>query len=102
MEISEPAILIRINKKYHENMSRLELFEATRGVWKVGLRREKAYLAFAVYRGIVKEVYAIHSWHPTGTLRYQTRDDVNAPNRWEFEGELAPQDVRDKYIDPST
>jgi hypothetical protein len=103
MNISEPSILIRINKKYHDGISRKQLFEVTRGVWKIGLRREKAQLAFAVYKGIVKEVYVISSWHPAGTLQYQTRTrtDVAYPGRWEFDGKLASQDIRDKYIDES-
>ena len=36
------------------------LYEATRGVWKVGERREYAHLALAVFEGVVREVYAIH------------------------------------------
>lgn len=99
--ITEPAILIRINQKYHYGMSQQELFEATRGVWKIGTRREKARLAFAIYKGIVKEVYVVNSWHQAGTLPYQTRSDINHPGRWEFDGSLAPHDVREKYIDKS-
>jgi hypothetical protein len=101
MKISEPSILIRINQKYHDGMSRQELFEATRGVWKIAVRRENAKLAFAIYKGIVKEVYAIKSWHPAETLSYKTRTDTHYPGRWEFNGGLAPQDIRNKYIDKS-
>jgi hypothetical protein len=101
MNISEPSILIRINQKYEEGMSRQALLEVTRGIWKVGSRREKAQLAFAVYKGVVKEVYSIKSWHPQGTLEYQTRNDFVSMGRWEFDGDLAPADIRDKYIDKS-
>jgi hypothetical protein len=79
-----------------------QLYEATRGVWRVGPRREKAMLALAVYRGIVQEVYRIHAWYPAGTLTYRTRDDVAAhvgSGRWEFEGVVA-KDVRDRYVTP--
>lgn len=82
-------------------MSQQALFEVTRGVWKIGSRRENAQLAFAVYRGIVKEVYTITSWHPAGTLQYQTRGDIHHPGRWEFNGELAPQNLRHKYKENS-
>lgn len=101
MKITEPSILIRINQKYQEGMSGQALLEITRGIWKVGARREKAQYAFAVYQGIVKEVYRIKSWHPQGTLKYQTRKDFTSTGRWEFDGELAPQDIRDKYVDES-
>ena len=65
--IEEPVILIRINKLYRHGMSDIELYDATRGVWKVGARRERASYAFAVFEGIVREVYKINEWFPAGT-----------------------------------
>jgi hypothetical protein len=101
--VREPALLITINRLYRSGMSPLELYEATRGVWVVGPRRDKAELALAVYQGVVREVYRIRAWHPAGTLAYQTRSDFRSDDvgrRWEFEGEIAG-DVRDQYIDRS-
>jgi hypothetical protein len=40
-------------------MSAEELFEATHGVWKLSERRVRALYAFAVYKGVVREVYRI-------------------------------------------
>jgi hypothetical protein len=77
-----------------------ELYEATRGIWKVGRRREQVDYAMAVYQGVVREVYAIRSWHPAGTLEYQTRTDIDARRdlgRWEFDGVVA-DDIRDEYV----
>lgn len=98
--IGEPAMLIRINRLYRHGMSDIELYEATRGVWKVSFRREKAKFAFAVFDGIVREVYKVNSWHPAGTNHYKSRaeSDVNIPGRWEFLGEVAPRDIREKYV----
>ena len=99
--VREPAILITINRLYRSDMSPLELYEATRGTWVVGPRRDKAELALAVYQGVVREVYRIRAWHPAGTLEYQTRSDLRPEDlgrRWEFEGEVAV-DVRDRYIE---
>lgn len=55
--------------------------------------------AMAVYQGIVREVYLIQKWHPSGTLKYNTRDsrDVTIAGRWEFEGIVA-SDIRDEYV----
>jgi hypothetical protein len=102
VEISHKVILITINRLYRSNMSALELYEATRGTWKVGRRRAKANFAFAVYQGIVREVYRIHQWHPAGTLAYETRDDshFSGQRRWEFEGEVA-RDIRETYVSNS-
>lgn len=100
--VREPALLITINQLYRSDMSPLELYEATRGFWVIGPRRERVELALAVYQGIVREVYRIRGWHPAGTLAYETRDAVpyGGGGRWEFDGEIA-EDVRDDYIDRS-
>lgn len=97
--VRHKAILITINKLYRSNMSAEELYEATRGIWVVGLRREKADYGMAVYQGIVREVYLIEKWHPAGTLLYRTRDTkgFESSGRWEFEGHVA-SDIRDEYI----
>ena len=78
-------------------MSERELYEATRGIWKVGGRRTAARYAFAIFDAVVREVYEINAWNPAGSTRYQTRsnEEVTKPGRWEFVGSRAPQKVRD-------
>lgn len=98
VEIVHPSILIRINQRYRPDMSDLELYESTRGVWKTsGPRRDGAHLAFAVFQGVVREVYEIASWHPAGSTRYTTRDGVDAPGRFEFKGRVAGEEIRRRY-----
>jgi hypothetical protein len=96
--IDEPVLLIRINQLYRPGMDSESLYEATRGVWTCGIRREKARYAFAVYQDVVREVYEIETWHKAGTLEYRTRsrDDVDAPNRCEFSGKVSEQ-ISAKY-----
>lgn len=55
--VTEPAILIRINQLYRSGMNATELYEVTRGVWRVGVRCEQAHYALAVFQGVVKAVY---------------------------------------------
>ncbi len=99
VDVADPLILIRINRLYVPGMSADELYDATRGVWKVGERRESAKYALAVYRGIVREVYEIRSWHPAGATPYQSRvADERWPGRWEFQGVVAPEQVRQRYL----
>lgn len=97
--VRHKAVLITINRLYRSNMSEEELYEATRGIWVVGPRREKAGYGMVVYQGIVREVYKIEKWHPAGTLAYNTRDaeGFKESKRWEFEGAVA-SDIRDEYI----
>lgn len=97
--VRHKAILITINKLYRSNMTTQELYEATRGIWVVGQRRNKAEYAMAVYQGIVREVYRIHQWYPSGTLDYHTRgsSDFGDSGRWEFSGSVA-HEIRDEYV----
>jgi hypothetical protein len=85
IEITEPAILIIVNRLYQRDISAEELYEITRGNWVIGKRREQAKYAFAVYHSIVREVYEIERWYPVET-------DVShqkVRNRWRFEGKVA-------------
>ena len=97
--VQHKAILITINKLYRSDMTPLELYEATRGIWVVRPSLNKAHYAMAVYQGIVREVYEIDQWHPAGTLVYQTRDTsgFKGSKRWEFSGHVA-QEIRDEYV----
>ncbi|EOA9034778.1 hypothetical protein ACIMS2_002162 [Vibrio harveyi] len=103
LEITENAVLIRINRMFEESMTSEALYEATRGIWKIGSRREKLEIAFSVYKGEIKEVYTVHNWLPAGSTPYQTRalDESKKDGRWEFVGQVASDEVRDKYLGKS-
>lgn len=100
LNITEPALLIRISKLFKNGMTDEQLYEATRGVWKIGIDRENAQYAFSVAKGIVQEVYQIGAWQPAGSAHYKTRPrkDVSIAGRWEFTGKVAPDAVRGKYV----
>lgn len=97
--IDHKVLLIRVNQLYRHNMSDLELYEITRGIWRVGERRSSADYAFAVFEGVVREVYAIALWQPAVTSHYETRDlsQRDRAGRWEFVGEVAADDIRSRY-----
>jgi hypothetical protein len=99
VKVRHKAILITINQIYRSAMSPEELYEATRGIWVVGARREQAEYGMAVYQGIVREVYRIRQWLPAGTLPYRTRDahGFKKSGRWEFDGVVA-NGIRDRYV----
>jgi len=103
IEITEPALLIRISKLFNEKMSQEQLYEATRGVWVIGIDRDQAQYALSIAGGLVREVYEIGTWQPAGTATYKTRPktDVSIQGRWEFTGKLAPEAIRKKYIGTS-
>ncbi len=99
VEITEPVILITVNRLFRRGMSAEELYEITRGKWVIGSRRNKAKYAFAVNKGIIREVYEIERWLPAQIGDDEVKrgwisaDAVNAEvkqrRRWQFEGKVA-------------
>lgn len=85
----EPVFLITINRRYRTDMKPRDVYGATKEAWYISWSRtKKARIACAVYYGIIKEVFVIDKWF------------VAARNerRKEFKGNLAPDDMRMKYI----
>lgn len=109
-EIVEPVILITVNRLYRRGMSPEVLYEITRGRWVIGTRRNKAKYAFAVYKGVIREVYEIERWvhapdEDSEVLRSWIAEKsydakVKQQNRWQFEGKVA-EDLR-HYVGAST
>lgn len=97
------GVSILINRDYKPTFGDLELFEITRGIWSkkmVSISKDAIY-AYATFKGVVKEVYEIHSWVPAGTQEYFTRNltpERLASARWEFVGRKAPEDIRSLYV----
>ena len=78
IEIAEPSILIRVNQQYYRGISEDELYDITRQYWVLNPKKHKIKYAFAVYHGIVRQVYEIIRWIPEPDS-----------NRWIFEGPVA-------------
>ena len=102
VKITDPVILIRVNQLYRHGMPAAELYDITRGVWVLGLSRaSKIKYVFAVYEGVVREVYEPEKWVPALTTKYPTRTDLvpeDAKGRIEFVGKVAPEAIRQKYL----
>lgn len=106
IEIDEPAVLIRINQAFRYSMREIELYDYTRGQWKLNPERAKqAKYGFAIYEGIIQEVYEILDWYEAGKT-YSVRqgnENINREenegfsDRYEFVGNLAPAEIREKY-----
>jgi len=102
VKITDPVILIRVNQLYRHGMPAAELYDITRGVWALGLSRaSKMKYVFAVYEGVVREVFEPEKWIPALTTKYPTRNDLvpeDAKGRIEFVGKVAPESIRQKYL----
>lgn len=98
--IEEPSILVRINRNFHYGITKQELYDVTRSCWKLGSDREKVKYAFAVYDGIIQEVYTVLKWFKGGETMLSFEVESNS-ERWEFIGNIAPKEIREKYINKS-
>ena len=102
VEITDPVILIRVNQLYRHSMPSAELYDITRGVWVLSAERaSRMKYVFAVYEGVVREVYEPEKWLPALTTRYPNRTDLvpdDAKGRVEFIGRPAPESIRQKYL----
>ena len=101
VKIDEPSLLIRINELFYYGMTDVELYDATRSSWKLNEERAKqAEYAFAVYDGIVHEVYVILNWLQGGSS-FSTYKNTLSEDRLEFVGNIAPENIRSKYLHKS-
>jgi|SRR5437660_468145 len=98
--IDDPVVAISIGRTYRPGINRSDLYNCTRGTWKIDKdRANKAHYALAVYQGVIREVFEIHEWLPSGSTEYTRQLGPNRDDgRSEFIGAVAPDKVRDKYI----
>lgn len=102
-DITENIIAIKINRSYSEDITEAGLYDITRGYWKISVKKA-AYIeyAFSVYKGTVKEVYKIEKWLPAGSVPRPTLPNAEVPEgRYEFIGNIAEDNIRNKYIGKS-
>ena len=104
-DIEDNIILIRINKRYRNDMSPQELYDATRGYWRLNVENaKKADYALSVYEGMVLEVYEIAEWLPalsTFMDRPGKPNPENMKGRYEFVGRIAEDNIRKQFTDKS-
>jgi len=91
-EIAEPVLLIKIPKLWYPSMPAMDLYDATATWWRISPRRERARYAFAVSRGVIREVYAITEWRQRQPGDRGWEEDGGQPSkRYRFHGRVAPE-----------
>ena len=108
-QITDPVVAICINQQFEFCLNAAELYDCTRGSWRLDRRRaEKAKYAFAVYHGVIREVYEIEKWIPitkarsdfwVERLRSQGRviSPLEHTGRSDFVSSVASEQIRTKY-----
>jgi uncharacterized protein len=100
--IDDPIVAVNLNQTYRDGMSAEQLYDCTRGIWRLSKERaEEAMYVFAVYHSVIIEVYEADQWLPAGTTKYGWRKFTHAhlQGRYEFVGKVAPDQIREKYVD---
>jgi hypothetical protein len=108
-EITEPCALIKIRDSFPDSASRTdqELYDATRGMWKMNIdqAQAKAKYVLAIYGGVVREVYEVTEWLPANSTLYSATsknwkgtEDYKTEGRIEFVGKIALESIRKKYL----
>lgn len=94
-QIEPGAVLININKTYKRAKGEKTIYEATKESWPIRESRTKDLrLVLSEYRGFVVEVFVVERWYPV-----QATTSAGKPRtRWGFDGKVAPNDVRERYI----
>ena len=105
-DITDNIMFIRINKRYRNDMTPLELYESTRGYWRLNLENaKKVDYVLAVYDGMVLEVYEVIDWFPALSTYMDSRsnklDSDEMKGRYEFVGKIANENVKKRYINKS-
>ena len=101
--VQHPTIAFKLNATFRYGLDPIKLYDFTRHSWKLSERRNNAKYAFAVYQDVVQEVYTVEHWLPqNSTLNTKipeeiTDHEINA-DRWEFVGNIAPTDIRQRYL----
>ena len=103
-DIKENLVVIKINESYYEGISAEALYDYTRGIWYRSLKSvSDAEYALSVVDKIVIEVYKINRWMPATEAVFKMRkvDPKRAAKRVAFEGSIAEDSVRNRYIGKS-
>jgi|GEM_PF-5122643 len=89
--IHRPVVMFVINNVYASASSARDVYDATRGHWRIGATsRELAEVALGVVDGVVRSAFEIDGWR-------RTADDAKLPSkidddsRWYFEGRETEQ-----------
>lgn len=108
-DIKDNVMIIRINRLYRHDLTKKELYNATRGYWKVSLTKAKGIdYVFSVYKGRVLEVYKVKDWHEANAnvMPLRRGEDVEPDEKFLserriFTGMVAEEKIRRKYVDKS-
>lgn len=82
--ITQPTVVLVINRAWRRDMNDRQVYEITRGNWRIGQRaRQRVGFAFGVAFGVIRGTYRIEGWEPA--------IQAGEEGRWAFTGRDAPE-----------
>lgn len=100
--ITEPAVLIKLQKTFRYDMTPIELYDFTRGIWVIAPKKqEKIKYAFAIFDNVIQEVYTVLGWFKARETFSVREGSWKPKNRYEFIGNIANDRIRNKYLHKS-
>lgn len=94
-KIEEGFVLININKTYRRAQGQKSYYEATKESWAIDKSKIPTLkYALSEYKGFIVEVFEIKGWYSVKTKDNNGKSRI----RWGFEGTVAADDVRSRYL----
>lgn len=110
VEIGDAVVVINIHEQFPHVKNALDLYNCTRGMWRMNPKHAgRAKYFFAAFEGEIKEVYEVHDciratnetqeyWRKRMLSQGRHIPTEKDAGRAEFLGQVAPDDVRAKYV----
>ena len=101
--IDDNCIVININTKYNRADGTDAIYQATKEAWRIAKRRidfksRPIKYVLSEYRGLIIEVFEVKRWYEVKRTTKKSKQQYNA---YGFEGEVAEESVRNRYINKS-
>jgi hypothetical protein len=89
----DKALLISVNRSATER----SLYEATRYAWKIDPKKAKqAHVVLPTVQGLIIGAFVAEAWLPATVEHFPDREE--APGRYGFIGEDAPEELKQRYV----
>lgn len=94
----------RIRKESHRIPTQQDIYHATKGVWSMAIgQAEKKKYVLSVFKGLVVEVFTVDKWYQEKRDYQRTSKKHGNSKRLgcAFEGRVAEDEIRNRYINKS-
>lgn len=96
------CVVININRKYKRGFTDNDIYEATRASWVISkLKIPSLRYVLSEYKGLITEVFEVDRWYEVEMVQVGGKNAGNLKTRWNFDGHIAPQEIRNKYMNKS-